>query len=791
MPVPLMSTKEEDFLKRLHAIFQIEALEHIAILSSGLIALEKHPGNTTSLELIETIFREAHSLKGAARSVNRKDIESMCQELESVFAKLKDRKIYFSAGQFDIIHMAVDSIANMISGTVTGSVKEDREIRNTLRSIVNGEHTGKKTEEQTVRTVERSDVTEKHSRRGKNIVFDREYKQEQQLSGETANDTLLHQNESLPVESVEEKLLPLETVRIQLSKLDPLFLQAEQMIQSKIAFVQRTIDLKNIYNFIGAWKTEFRKLEARRSDDIGSQGREMMNWTNEQLDETERNIFTVTHAMENDQRSLGRMIDDHVESMKNILMLPVSTMIEAFPRFVRDLSRSQGKEVELIAQGTDIEVDKRILEEIKDPLIHLLRNCIDHGIQKPEKRLALKKPSHGTITLSCTVLDGRNLEIRISDDGGGINIGKVISAAVKAGVVSSDIGEKLNVQESLALIFKSGITTSPMVTDISGRGLGLAIVREKVEHLGGKIFVESLPDTGTTFRLILPLALSTLRGVLVKTGDHFFIIPTGNVERALRVSSEDIISVENRETMLIDHEIIRIITLSDVLGILDRSKSPLSQKGKIPAAQRYNQIVLLAQGTSRIGFRVDEIIDEYQILVKKLGRQLKNVRNISGAAVLGNGTVVPVINVSDLMRSAMDSISVNQKTKNELQTEVMVRKVLVTDDSITSRTLIKNILETAGYDVITAVDGVDAFSKALVGEFDIIVSDVDMPRMNGFELTAKIRKNKKFSDLPVVLVTALESREDREHGIDVGANAYIVKSSFDQSNLLEVIKKLL
>jgi two-component system chemotaxis sensor kinase CheA len=786
-----MITKEEEVFKKLQAMFQVEAEEHINVLSSGLIELEKNPKNKTSLKLIETIFREVHSLKGAASSVNRKDIESLCQVLESLFAKLKNKQIYFSAGQFDLVHKSLDTLSKMISGTGSKSVKDDRELIKQLQSITDEDQSGKKKKEQTTIFKKRSEEIKQNAQPVNGVLFDKELVSEEKPSKEIAQGALPAKRESAPAESVDEKPLQLETVRIQTSKLDPLFLQAEQMIQSKIASVQRTVELKGICNFVGAWKTELRKLEARRSGDNGLQVKEIINWTNEQIDETERNIFTVTHAIESDQRSLGRMIDDHVESMKNILMLPVSTIIEVFPRLVRDLSRSQGKEVELITHGKEIEVDKRILEELKDPLIHLLRNCIDHGIMKPEKRLELKKPSHGTITLTFVVIDGRNLEIRISDDGAGINSERVISAAVKTGVVSKEHVEKISTQESLDLIFKSGITTSPMITDISGRGLGLAIVREKVENLGGKVFVESQPDIGTTFRLFLPLSLSTVRGVLVKTAEHFFIIPTGNVERALRVSSEEIKTVENRETILIGQEIIWIIKLSDVLGLHDRTRALSSQKGKLPSSPHFIQIVVLTQGNYRIGFKVDEIIDEHQILVKKLGRQLKSVRNISGAAVLGSGTVVPVINVSDLMKSALDSISMKRITKNEIQAEVKVYKVLVTDDSITSRTLIKNILETAGYDVITAVDGVDAVTKALVGEFDLIVSDVDMPRMNGFELTAKIRKDKKLSEVPVVLVTALESREDREHGIDVGANAYIVKSSFDQSNLLEVIKKLL
>ena len=220
----------------------------------------------------------------------------------------------------------------------------------------------------------------------------------------------------------------------------------------------------------------------------------------------------------------------------------------------------------------------------------------------------------------------------------------------------------------------------------------------------------------------------------------------------------------------------------------------MNGKTKMPASKsvtEFIQILVLTQGEKRIGFKVDEVFDEQEILVKELGKQLRSVHNISGATVLGSGKVVPVINVTDLMQSASLNISSARIPASETDTDVKTYKILVTDDSITSRSLIKNILESSGYSVVTAVDGVDAFTKAQTEEFDLIVSDVDMPRLNGFELTTKIRKDKKLCETPVVLVTALETREDQEHGIDAGANAYIVKSSFDQSNLLDVVKKLL
>jgi two-component system chemotaxis sensor kinase CheA len=780
--------KEEEFLKRLRAMFHIEATEHIAVLSSGLIELEKIPKDGNSRLLIETIFREVHSLKGAARSVNQIDIESVCQALESIFAVVKNDQILLTADQFDCIHKAVDLMSNTVSGEVSIAPNDQRVIISKLRSISKANNLENKDGMETTAPL---DPTQQIIENGSEVLSDIDSGSEKQASEISVPIDRQTRKESTAIEPMGEKSIVSETVRIQTAKLDMLFLQSEQMIQSKIASVQRTVDLKNISNFVGSWKMELRKHETRRSMDARLHVKEILAWTKEMLDETEQNIGLVTRAIENDQRSLGRMIDDHVDAMKKVLMLPIATMIEVFPKLIRDLARSEGKEVELVMQGKEIEVDKRILEELKDPLIHLLRNCIDHGIKEPKKRLLHHKPPYGTIMLTFAVRDGRTLEIIISDDGEGINEESVLSAARKAGIVSTAASEKITVQESLDLIFHSGLSTSPIITDISGRGLGLAIVREKVEKLGGKVFVESEPKISTTFRLFLPLTLSTFRGVLVRTGDHLFFIPTDNVERVLRVNNESIKTVESRETMVIGQEIIRIVNLSDVLEIRDIGKKYLSKNNMHTPSTEFSQIIVLTHGTVRIGVRVDEIFDEQQILVKDLGQQLQRVRNISGAAVLGSGAVVPVLNISDVMRSAMVSTSMSQTPESGEQAPEKVYSVLAADDSITSRTLIKNILETAGYTVVTAVDGVDAATKALEGEFDLLVSDVDMPRMNGFELTAKIRKDKRLCELPIVLVTALDSKEDREHGIDVGANAYIVKSSFDQSNLLGVIKKLL
>jgi two-component system chemotaxis sensor kinase CheA len=433
----------------------------------------------------------------------------------------------------------------------------------------------------------------------------------------------------------------------------------------------------------------------------------------------------------------------------------------------------------LLTAGGEIETDRRILEEMKDPLIHLLRNCVDHGIERPQQREERGKPARATIKLAISQKNTDYVEIVVSDDGVGIDVQKVRAVAVKLGLAAPEDAAKMDERQVASLIFKSGVSTSPMITEVSGRGLGLAIVREKVEKVGGSVSIESTPGRGTTFRLSLPLTIARFRGVLVRVGERLFVLPTRYVQRVLRVGRDEIKSAENRETIEIDGRAASAVRLTDVLEIARRNPAP-DPKRKIP-------VLVLAWAGEQIGFIVDEILDEQEVVVKGLGRQLRRVRNLAGATVLGSGKVLPVLNVADLMQSAVNMAP----SAARHETTESPKSILVAEDSITARTLLKNILEFAGYKVKTAVDGVEALCALANEGFDLVVSDVEMPRMSGFDLTAKIRADKRLSELPVVLVTALESREHRERGLDVGANAYIVKSSFDQGNLLEVVRRLI
>ncbi|MBI3376327.1 MAG: response regulator [Betaproteobacteria bacterium] len=755
-----MARNNDELLKRLLATFRVEADEHLKAMSLGLVALETTPAGEERTALVERIFRDAHSLKGAARAVNLLDVESVCQSLESVFAGLKTNRLAATPTLFDRVHEAIDAVSALVAPE-SGAAGSGRPAIAVL--------------------VRRLD------------------------------DALKGPLSEAPAEpnAVDAALVPApslaaETVRVSTAKLDAVMRQVEELLSPRLAAGQRVNELRETGVALAAWKTERARIQpalrmfeqslARGGKANGELGRrqelskllEYVDSEDLSMKALEDRLARLKKSAERDQRALAAMTDSLLHDVKEMHLLPFSSLLEMLPRLARDLARNQGKQVELSLRGGEIEVDRRILEEIKDPLIHMLRNCIDHGVEPPAVREGKRKPPQGNVAVAISQTDSGKVEILVSDDGAGIDAGKVMAAARRIGAVSADEAEKFGEEETRALVFRSGLSTSPIVTDLSGRGLGLAIVREKVERLGGAIGIASRPGAGTSIRIALPLTIATFRGILVRAGERLLVIPAVSVERVLRVPVADVRTVENRQTIPLGGQAVSLVSLGDVLE-LPRSGTP-------GGSQRDAQVVVIALGGVRIGFRVDEILGEQEVLVKLLGPQLARVRNIAGASVLGTGQVAPVLNVPDLLKSAVKPAAAPHTMPvagEESAAEKAGRSVLVVEDSITSRALLKGILESAGYRVATAVDGIDAYTALKAGEFDLVVSDVEMPRMDGFDLTARLRSDKRFAELPIVLVTALESREHRERGIDAGANAYIVKSSFDQSNLLEVVRRLI
>jgi two-component system chemotaxis sensor kinase CheA len=580
--------------------------------------------------------------------------------------------------------------------------------------------------------------------------------------------------------------------------LDARLLEAEEMLVAKLTAGQRASDLGALAREFEEWRKEWVHVQPEvatlrqtfeRSGTAGSaapaglsQLMDFFDWSHDYLRALENKVNAVRRAAEQDRLVVGKLVDDLLEDSKKLLMLPLATLGAFFPKLVRDLCRDQGKEADLVIRGEEVEIDKRILEEMKDPLIHLLRNCIDHGLESPTERRRLGKPPCATITLAVSRMNGSKVELLVSDDGAGIDPAEVKASAIKRGRLTPEEARQLGEREALDLIFQSDVSTSPIITQLSGRGLGLAIVREKAEKLGGRVSVESRREAGTTIRIALPIALATFRGILVEVAERLFVIPITQVERVGRFKAEDVRTVEGRETLALDDRATSLVWLAAVLELPD------AERVGDPASA--TPVVLLGTGDQRVAFAVDAVLGEQEVLVKPLGKPLSRVRNIAGATVLGSGRVAPILNVTDLLKSARKVGGAAARGVAEKSAKTETKTILVVEDSITSRMLLKGILESAGYRVKTAVDGMEAFTTLRTETFDLIVSDVEMPRMNGFDLTARIRADSKLAELPVVLVTALETREDRERGIDVGANAYLVKSSFDQSNLLEAVRRL-
>jgi two-component system chemotaxis sensor kinase CheA len=756
-----METRDAEFLKRLLAMFKIEAREHLHVISSELTRLEKgDPGDQA--EIVETMYREAHTLKGAARSVNLADLVSICQSVESVFLALKRGQISLSPQVGDLLHQTVDFCDRLVDGEKP-SVADRAVIERLIRQLDDAT-AGKETLE-----------TERREAIGRG-----ELKNRQTGTAAPPAESAVPEFPEPPPQAPAVASIPdnSETIRISTATLDSLLLQAEEMISFKLATAQHLAELRDLKKTFDAWKKGRQKETSvgmpRSRESGGPISMEPF------IPAFGSRLTALVRTVEDDHRTSAALIDTLLGDMKKTLMLPFSSILEVFPRFVRDLARAAGKQVEWITEGGEIEIDRRVLEEMKDPLIHLVRNCLDHGIEKPDERERKNKPAYGKVKVVASSRDGK-IEIAVSDDGRGMDGEEIKSSAVRHAVAAQDVVDKLGEQEALLLVFRSGVTTSPIITDISGRGLGLAIVKEKVEKLNGTVTVDTRTDAGTTFRLVVPLTLATFRGTLVRVAGQLFVLPSTNVERVARVNTAAIRTVENRETLLFDGRPISLVRLADVLEL--HAAGDRRQATDAPL-----QVALISSAEKHMAFMVDEVICEQEVLVKPLGRQLSRVRNIMGATVLGSGMVVPVLSVPDLLKTAVQkppSFTIGPAEAPEKSSSV-----LVVEDSITARALLQNILESAGYSVKTAVDGVEAITALKSREFDIVVSDVEMPRMNGFELTARIRSDRNLSKLPVVLVTALESREDRERGIDVGANAYIVKSSFDQSNLLEVIERL-
>ncbi len=735
-----MAHTSDELKARLLATFRVEAEEHLQALTANLLALGRGLSPSEARTAIEVSFREMHTLKGAARSVSLMEVETLCQACEVVLSKLSRGDLALSPAILKVLHDAVERVPLLLAGgqaPVTVS-----ELVGRLKAVT---------------ATSAPDATQPIEATAHHVAA--------------------------PTVVMEAGLLPASTIRLDATKLDALLLQAEELLLPKLAADERVQEARALLDTVTRCRTALvHGRTVRRSPQAKSPATALEADPELVIQTVEAQTRAMLEHITRDHRMITSATDGLQENLRLLRMTPASVVLSLFPGMVRSLAEALGKQVEWVVRGADLEVDRKVLEAMKDPLMHLVRNAIDHGIESPDVRMKAGKSPQGRVAVTITSLEGNRIEIRVEDDGRGVDLAQVRAAAVRARHLTAEEAQALHDDAALDLIYRSGLSTTPLISDVSGHGLGLAIVRERVERLDGHIHVETRPGVGTAVRITLPVTIATFRGLLVRAGGQPYLLPSEAVERTFRLPPQDAEGKDGRPMIQWEGRPLLLTQLTELLGLPTR-KDRSESDGKQPC-------VIVRVQEARTGLMVEDVLEEQEVVVKELGPPLVRVRNVAGAGLLGTGRVVLILRPADLLRSIREGPR-SPVASNVSAAERRQPVILVADDSITTRTMEKNLLEAAGYQVRVAVDGVEAWTLLKSETVDLVVSDVDMPRMDGLELTAKIRADRDVAKLPVILVTALETREDKHRGLEVGANAYIVKSSFEQSNLLEFIRRLL
>lgn len=744
-----MSTDKEQFRKRLLAAFKEESAERMRVLADALAVLEQAPAQ----ELVESVFREIHSLKGAARAVTAKAVEQVCQSWESLFAAIRKEQLPLQSEHLTLSRQTHQLLLQLLDNPDAELTPVMQEQRKRLEMAARGEVL----------------VTP--------------------ASAEPRPDLT-------PASAIPEwsgPATPVDSLRVSVPVLDALLFQSEELQVVKLLARQNSRNLQQTATEFLGWRKQrqevavaARQLWARQQE-LEPRLRkdqqillEYIEWTKDHMGQWEHRLGSLAKSAEQLDREIHAVAETLRNDMQTLLLLPCSRLTEGVPAMLQDISADLGKQVAFQLKGESLQVDKRVLDEIKSPLQHLVRNSVDHGIESPSQRRAAGKSERGMITIEFRQESATRFELRVTDDGAGLDPAALKAKALRQNLMDKDEINSMSDTEAYRLAFTSGLSTRDMITEMSGRGLGLAIVKEKVERLGGHLDIRSKSGEGSQILIRLPLSLSTYRALLVQVGDQTVAIPTLAVLRVFRLPRDQIRSVENRMTVSIDNALLPLSRLADILE-LNSAQASLPDKA---------QVILLNAGDQHFCLLVDEILGDQEIVVKPLGPQLQRVRNVLGASQLGDGRIVPVLHPQDLFLNACRGES-PALSRERTTTQTDRSRILVAEDSVTSRSLLRQILESEHYDVTTVNDGLEAWETLKHREFDLLVSDIEMPRMDGFVLTEKIRASRTLKELPVVLVTALKSAEDREKGMEAGANAYIVKSGFDQNSLLDVVRQLL
>lgn len=759
----------------LRNLFKTSSEEHLHNLENGLMQLEK---NSQDQATLEEVLREAHTLKGDARMLGVNDIETLIHQIEDIFVAVKKQEQVLTPQLCESLYQGLDAMRKIVREAVTG-VDSGVNVFYVLAQLM-GANTDTSIEDQEAlfepNTEEVDlfpDVTPL-------------------LEADDLFPNLASSEPSAQDVATGESSYQIETIRVEPQKLDTLMTQAGELSVTKLRIAYHLTEIEEIVTLYDEWSRDafvqrlaLDNLEKTSANFSSNEQIHSHHQVEQRLDRLGILINRLKSQAYEDTARLELVANELESGIRTLRLLPLSTVFNLFGRMVRDLASQQSKQINLVIEGGDTTADKRILEEMKDPLMHLIRNSIDHGIETPQEREKLGKPPIATIRLR-GYYSGNSIGIEIVDDGRGLDTESIKRTALRRGVCSAEELAKMSIEQIQSLIFAPGFSTRTEVTELSGRGIGLDVVRAKVEQLKGAIAIESSQGLGCTFKLQLNTTLTTTHVLIVAVNNVSYAIPVDSVQTTLLVARQEIFAINSCQTIILDNQPVSVAWLTDLLQL--PLTVPTSPKAADSTAKMLPCIVLQV-GTERLGLLVDALVDQQIVVLKPQSKLLQRVRNVSGATILATEEVCTILNPQDLLKSVQKGrgTTTSQQFLQELKKPV----ILLVEDSITIRTQVKRILEGAGYDVTAAVDGLDGFNKLKSRNFDAVVSDVQMPNLDGLALTAKIRQQKEYTELPIILVTTLADDEDKKRGADAGADAYLTKGNFDQKLLLDTLKKLI
>lgn len=779
--------------QELRELFKTASEEHLQNIENALMRLEKNPQDR---EQLEEVLREAHTLKGDSRMLGADDVETIVHQIEDICVAVKKGESKLTKQVCDRLYAGLDAVTKLVHEAVTGE-SANVNVFYVLAQLMGSDDSAVIADEQdkvfSTPALEEVDLFPAITQPALDNDVDALFPE--LIAPILPTPQIVTEPEkSLNVAETSESTngSQIKTIRVEPQKLDNLMTQAGELAVTKIRIAHHITEIEELIALYEEWNRDAyvnrlaldnteRRSQIETSEQIHSfhhRGEKRLERLGFLLERLKNQAYEDTARLE--------LVANELESgIRTLRLLPLSTTFNIFRRMVRDLASQQSKSINLVIEGGDTTADKWILEEIKDPLMHMMRNAIDHGIETAQEREQSGKPRTATIRLR-GYQTASSIGIELIDDGRGLDIESIKRTALRRGVCSPEKLAKMTTNQIQSLIFAPGFSTRTEVTEISGRGVGLDVVRAKVEQLKGTLQVESLPGQGCTFRLQLLAAVATTHVLIVEVNNVSYAIPVEFVETTLLVSRSEIFAIDGSHTIALDGQPVSVSWLTDLLQLpLDVPASPKA----LDSTSNMLPCIVLQVGNERLGLLVDALLDQQNIVLKPQSKLIQRVRNVSGATILGTGEVCMVLNAQDLLKSVQQRTGADSVAS--LIAEAKKPTVLLVEDSITIRTQVKRILEGAGYDVTAAVDGLDGFNKLRSNTFDAVVSDVQMPNLDGLSLTARIRQHKEYSELPIILVTTLASDEDKKRGAEAGANAYLTKGNFEQKLLLDTLKRLI